>query len=67
MPTLNHITTNWKTSALGAAAILGAAADGLHQLGTGSFDPVALKADALALVTGWGLLFAKDATAPVAK
>lgn len=61
---MNHLTTNWRTSCLGAAAILGALADALHQLGTGTFDPVNLKADGLALVTGWGLLMAKDSAHP---
>jgi hypothetical protein len=56
----SHITTNWRTSCLGAGAILGAVADVLHQLGTGSIDPVMLKADALAVATGWGLIMAKD-------
>jgi hypothetical protein len=52
--------TSYKTTAAGAALILGAAADVLTQLSTGNWDMVRLQADGLALVTGAGLIVAKD-------
>lgn len=55
-----HALTNWKTTVAGVAAILGAAADALTQVSTGHVDPTRLYGDAIAVVTGWGLIVAKD-------
>lgn len=50
---------NWKTTAAGAAAILGALADLATQAST-NWDMTRLMADGTAIATGVGLLFAKD-------
>lgn len=57
---MKHFTINWKTTAAGGATILGALADVAHQFATGTWDGNRLLADATALVTGIGLIFAKD-------
>lgn len=51
---------SWKTTAAGAAMILGAAADVLNQYANDSWDSTHLMADFTAVSGGFGLLFAKD-------
>jgi hypothetical protein len=55
-----NFLTSWKTTALGAAAILVAAADMLHQFGSGEWDGNRLYADYTAISSGVIGLFAKD-------
>jgi hypothetical protein len=51
---------NWKTTAAGAAMILGAVADVLTQLSNSSWDITRLQLDFTAAAGGVGMLFAKD-------
>lgn len=51
---------NWKTTTAGTAALLGAVADVLTQISTGSLDGARLMADFSAIAAGVGLLVAKD-------
>jgi len=51
---------SWKTSFAGLALILGAVADVVTQLSTGALDLNRLWADVTGIITGVGLLFAKD-------
>jgi hypothetical protein len=60
---MNTILTNWRTTAAGAAAILGGLADVATQIATVHPDPTRLWADGIAIVTGLGLIGAKDAGA----
>ena len=57
---MKNFLTNWKTSAAGAAAILGAVADVLTQASTRSWSMERLVADFAAASAGVGLIFAKD-------
>lgn len=52
--------TNWKTNLSGAAAILTALADVVHALSAGTTPNWSV--DVPAVITGVGLLFAKDAS-----
>ena len=52
---------NWKTSLAGAAAVLGALADMVTAASNGQISGH-LTADITAIITGVGLIFAKDAT-----
>ena len=57
---MKNFLANWKTSAAGAAAILGAVADVLTQASTRSWSMERLVADFAAASAGVGLIFAKD-------
>lgn len=57
---MKSFLTNWKTTAAGAAAILGAVADLLTQASTKTWDMNRLLADGAAASAGLGLIFAKD-------
>lgn len=52
---------SWKTTAIGVSMVLGGLADILSQFGTDSWDFGRLRADALAIAGGIGLIMAKDA------
>jgi hypothetical protein len=52
---------NWKTTAAGIAAILGAVADIANQIATGNIDPNHAYLDFTAVVGGIGLIAAHDA------
>lgn len=56
---LDKLLTSWKTSAAGAGLILGALADLATALGQGHASSN-LEADVAAIITGVGLLAAKD-------
>lgn len=57
--------TNWKTTALGASAVLTAGGHLLHAVASGDFSTIAT--DLPALLAGIGLLFAPDASKVVQK
>jgi hypothetical protein len=63
---MDNLLVNWKTSAAGAAAVVGAIGDVLTQVSTGHWDGSRLIADWTAISAGVGLLFAKDASVPSA-
>jgi hypothetical protein len=58
--TMKSFLTNWKTSASGAALVLGAVSDALTQASNGTWDGNRLMADFTAFAGGIGLIFAKD-------
>lgn len=51
---------NWKTTLAGAAAIMTALGDLFTQFAAGNLGSGAIEKDALAIVVGVGLIFAKD-------
>ncbi len=58
---MNRYLKNWRTTTLGAGAIMTALADFLTQLASNDWDFTRLQADLLGLITGVGLVFARDA------
>jgi hypothetical protein len=58
-----NMLVNWRTTAAGAATILGALADMCAQYASGHVDPVRLWTDLTAIAAGLGLVAAKDAGA----
>lgn len=57
---MKYILTNGKTTALGAAGILGGLATLVTMLANGNYEPNALMGAAGAIASGLGLIFAKD-------
>lgn len=55
---MQNVLLNWKTSAAGFAAVLGAFADILHAVSQGQIPN--LQVDIPALMSGVGLILAKD-------
>ncbi len=54
---------NWRTTIAGVAAILAALADVLTQIVNKDWDSTRFTADLTGLITGFGLIFARDAVA----
>lgn len=57
---MKSLLANWKTTAGGIGAGLGALADIFTQVSQGNFDANHLWLDIVAISTAWGLLTAKD-------
>ena len=57
---MKSFLTNWKTTSAGVGAILAALADFLTQVSTKGIDPNRLGADLMGIITGIGLIMAKD-------
>jgi len=57
---MKSFLTNWKTTTAGAALIFAGLGDLLTQLSAGSWDGTRLMADITGIISGAGLIFAKD-------
>jgi hypothetical protein len=57
---MKSFAANWKTTALGAGAVLSASGHLLTAIGTGDWSLTTITIDLAAISSGLGLLFAKD-------